>query len=82
MGVAGLNGCSWYKFRLLIGMAIKSSGLCCVCVCFNLSCIVIPKHFHWLPINIASILTCIASCFKKVLLLFYTATSSSLNLEG
>jgi hypothetical protein len=81
MGVAGLNGCSWYTFGLLIGMPVKSCGLCCVCG-FYLSCIVIPKHFNWLPTNIASIPTCIVSCFEKVLLLFYTAKSSALNLEG
>jgi hypothetical protein len=81
MGVAGLNGCSWYTFGLLMGMPVKSCGLCCVCG-FYLSCIVILKHFNWLPTNIASIPTCIVSCFEKVLLLFYTAKSSALNLEG
>jgi hypothetical protein len=81
MGVAGLNGCSWYTFGLLMGMPVKSCGLCCVCG-FYLSCIVIPKHFNWLPTNITSIPTCIVSCFEKVLLLFYTAKSSALNLEG
>ena len=85
--VAGLNGLNgscwfeWYTFGLLMGMPVKSCGLCCVCG-FYLSCIVIPKHFNWLPTNIASIPTCIVSCFEKVLLLFYTAKSSALNLEG
>jgi hypothetical protein len=90
MGVAGLNGLNgscwvewfeWYTFGLLMGMPVKSCGLCCVCG-FYLSCIVIPNHFNWLPTNIASIPTCIVSCFEKVLLLFYTAKSSALNLEG
>jgi len=38
-------------------------------VCFYLICIIIPKHFHWLATNFASIPTCIEGCYQEVLLL-------------
>ena len=54
---------------LLMGMAVNICWFV-LCVCFYLRCIIIPKHFHWLAINFASIPTCIEGCFQEVLLLF------------
>jgi hypothetical protein len=70
MTVAGLNGWSWYKYWFADGYGSKYMLVCAVCVCFYLRCIIIPKHFHWLATNFASIPMCIEGCFHEVLLLF------------
>jgi len=66
---------------LLMGMAVNICWFV-LCVCFYLRCIIIPKHFHWLATNLQAFPRVLRAAFRRFCCCFYTATSTSLTLEG